>query len=558
MINMKKIRYCRGILIFLCAIFSIGAFGQNKNIVEPDEIKHALHRANVGKIAFLRGADALENSRAEDFLKEFEMNGKSDLHIRVFLGNSLTNYLHGLQPALTADELARNGRFQFSFYVDNALIYRENLHPGAFGAENKNRRTIFRVPLVTADNQDAWSKFLWNRFLLAGGDEALTTGAHLLKIEIRPFIDRPAEKTGDIIAAGELKIIVPKPSRELTDKEIQPQKIKAGSGWRVSRDAFDRRKIALLKLKIAENKFKDITSIVVVKNGKLLIEEYFNGASRETLHDTRSVGKSFASTMMGIAIGEGYLKNENQTLGEFYDLQKFDNYSAEKGSVTIKSLLTMSSGFTGNDDDENSPGNEEKMYPTGDWVKFALDLPMDKTKSVGEKWEYFTAGVVLLGDILDKSVPGGLEKYAEKKLFAPLGIRNYKWQYTPQKVANTAGGLRMSATDFARFGQLYKNEGAWRGKQIIPKNWVKASFTRHLALPREGTGYGYLFWNQTFKADGEPYEAFLSSGNGGNKIIVFKDAPLVIVVTAKAYGRNYAHSQVEKIVEKYLLPAVVK
>jgi CubicO group peptidase (beta-lactamase class C family) len=557
MIFMKEIRYC-GIFIFLCALLAVNAFGQIKNIVEIEEIKNALHLANVGKIAFLAGAIPLENSKTEDFLKEFEMKEKSDLHIRVFLGNSLTNYLHQLQPDSSVEELTRNGRFQFTFYLDNALIYRENLHPGAFGAENKNRRTVFRVPLVTSGTEDAWSKFLWNRFMLSGGDEALTTGAHLLKIEIRPFIDQPTLKTGDIIAQGELKIIVPKYGVEISEKEIQPQKIKSGSGWRASNEAYDRKKIAELKLKIAEKRFKDITSIVVIKNGKLLLEEYFNGATRETLHNTRSVGKSFASTITGIAVKDGYLKNENQTLSEFYDLRKFDNYSPEKGSVTIKSLLTMSSGFTGSDDDENSPGNEEKMYPTADWVKFALDLPMDKTKSAGKKWEYFTAGVVLLGDILDKSVPGGLEKYADKKLFSPLGIKNYKWQHTPQKVANTAGGLQMNSLDFAKFGQLYKNRGAWRGKQIVPENWIQASFTRHLTPPPPAAGYGYLFWNQVFKANEKQYEAFLSNGNGGNKIIVFTEQPLVIVVTATAYGKPYAHPQVDRIVEKYLLPAIIK
>lgn len=559
MIYMKPIKYCR-ILIFICALFAAGAFAQEtKNIVESEEIKNPLHRANIGKIAFLTGAIPLENSSAEDFLTEFELKEKSDLHIRVFLGNSLTNYLHRLQPDLTVDELTQNGRFQFAFYLDDAFVYRENLPTGAFGAENKNRRTVFRVPLMSSASEDVWSRFLWNRFMINGGDEALTSGAHLLKIEIRPFIDKPIEKTGEIIAAGELKIIVPKPAREISPQEIQPQKIKPASGWQISDEAFDRQKIAELKLRIAENKFKEITGIVVIKNGKLLLEEYFNGASRESLHDTRSVGKSFASTVTGIAIADGYLKSENQTLSEFYDLQKFANYSPEKNSVTIKSLLTMSSGFNGSDDDENSPGNEEKMYPTADWVKFALDLPMDKNKSIGKNWDYFTAGVVVVGDILDKSVPGGLEKYADKKLFAPLGIKNYKWQYTPQKVANTAGGLRMNSLDFAKFGQLYKNGGAWRGKQIIPKNWVRASFTKHLPLPRQpGLNYGYLFWNQIFKADGKQYEAFLSSGNGGNKIIVFTDQPLVIVVTATAYGKPYAHAQVNRMVEKYLLPAIVK
>ena len=131
----------------------------------------------------------------------------------------------------------------------------------------------------------------------------------------------------------------------------------------------------------------------VIRDGRLLVEEYFNGATRDTLHDTRSVGKSFASTMMGIAIDDGYIKSENQTLKDFYDLRKFANYSAQKEGVSLKSLLTMSSAFDGNDDNEDSPGNEEKMYPTGDWIKFALDLPMDQTRAGANEVEVeFSSG----------------------------------------------------------------------------------------------------------------------------------------------------------------------
>jgi CubicO group peptidase (beta-lactamase class C family) len=289
-----------------------------------------------------------------------------------------------------------------------------------------------------------------------------------------------------------------------------------------------------------------------------LIEEYFNGADRSTLHNTRSAGKSFASTMMGIAIGDGYIKNENQTIKDFYDLHSFANYSPKKETVTLKSLLTMSSGFDANDDDQNSPGNEEKMYPTENWVKFALDVPMDDKTAVGEKWRYFTAGVVLLGDIIHKSVPGGLERYADQKLFQPLGITRYEWQHTPQNVANTAGGLQMSSLDFAKFGQLYKDGGRWNGKQIVPAEWINKTFTKYLRVPYGPTlNYGYLFWNITYKVGDKQYEAFFATGNGGNKIFVFKDQPLVIVITGTAFGKWYMHRQVDDMMERHILPAVV-
>jgi CubicO group peptidase (beta-lactamase class C family) len=387
--------------------------------------------------------------------------------------------------------------------------------------------------------------------MASGGEDAFSGVKHSLKIEIRPYIKAESVKIGEIIAQGQIEITITKPKVE--ESQIKVQTIKPNSDWQISKETFDQKKIRELNQKIAENSFKNITSIVVIKSGKLMIEEYFNGANRATLHDPRSVSKTMTSALTGIALKDGYLKNINQTLSEFYNLKTYENYDQKKDSVTIKSLLTMSSGFEGFDFDESSIGNEENMYPQPDWVKWTLNLPMAERK-VGEEWAYFTAGVVLLGDILNKKVPNGLEKYADKNLFKPLGIRNYKWQYTPQKVVNTAGGLQMSALDYAKFGQLYQNGGKWKGKQIIPESWVKESLTKYLNIPDDNSKYGYLWWNKTYKVNGKDYETFYCSGNGGNKIFVFKD--FVIVVTATAYNKSYMHRQIDKIVEKYLISAL--
>jgi CubicO group peptidase (beta-lactamase class C family) len=269
------------------------------------------------------------------------------------------------------------------------------------------------------------------------------------------------------------------------------------------------------------------------------------------------VGKSFASSLMGIAIHDGYLKNEAQTLKDFYNLENFENYGKLKANTSLKELLSMSSSFDGNDADYESPGNEEFMYPTPDWVKFALDLPMKLTDPPGD-WHYFTAGVVILGDILNTQVKGGLKEYAYEKLFKPLNITNYKWQFTPQNVPNTAGGIQMNALDFAKYGQLYQNKGFWKGQQIIPIDWVRRTFSKQKQIRgRNNEYYGYLFWNKTYMANGGSYEAYYCSGNGGNYILVFKDQPLVVVVTASAYNQSYAHPQVTKIISEYILPAVM-
>ncbi len=542
---------------FLFLLIFVFGFSQSqtKNIFEPEKIEKPVQKKHLNQILFLDKVVSIDNLQESDFLKTMTFQEDKDFDIRVFLDNSLVNYLYQLDDSLTVDELLKKGNYQFNFYVDGKLIYTENLNSGAGKMEDKKIKTNFRIPFLNTQNEDSWGRYLWMRFFFAnGGMDALEVGNHALKIEIKPYLKTSTLKVGNVIASGEIQLIVPK--KDVSEEQIAVQKIKQNSGWQISNEKIDQEKIRLLNQKIAEDRFREITGIVVIKDEKLLLEEYFNGYNRDSLNDTRSVGKSFSSALMGIAIKDGYIKNENQTLKDFYDLKQFKNYSPKKDSVTLKSLLTMGSAFDGNDADYDSVGNEENMYPTDNWVKFTLDLAMTDNK-IGKIWHYFTAGVVVTGDILDKSVPKGLKDYADKKLFRPLGITNYKWQFTPQQKPSLAGGLRMRALDFAKFGQLYKNSGIWNGKRILDKTWIQKTFTNYFADNKESEGYGYLFWRKVYKVGNKSYESYQSSGNGGNKIIIFKDLPIVMVITAKAYNRPYAHSQVDKIVQEYLLPSVL-
>ncbi len=542
-------------LLFISMLYcKAQLFGQQKDLVKNAGITSPMHRASIGKILFSSNPVSVPDLKGAEFLDIYELTNKSGLFMTIFMENSMTNYLHQLAPQLHHDTLLRHGNYQASFYVDNQLIYQTNLLPGAPQSWHQDTVTVMSKPLIS-DKSSWWTQSMWNRFMMNGGDSALTDGPHVLKMELRPYINLSGLKTGDIIASGQLKMQVHR-KVHIDIAKIDLNTIKAYPGLPVSKEHFNVSKIKELKGSIDEGLYKHITSIVVVKNGKLLVEEYFNGSARDSLHDPRSVGKSFASTIAGIAIGEGYLKNEDQTLKEFYNLKPLPDHSPAKENVSVRDLLAMSSAFKGDDADINSPGNEEHMYVTPDWIKFTLSLPADEAAK--NEWHYFTAGVVLLGDILNKQVPGGLERYADRKLFKPLSIINYKWPFTPQQVPNTAGGIQMNALDFAKYGQLYKNEGKWNGKQIIPEEWVRKTFTKHRSITgRTGEYYGYLFWNKNYKVAGKEYETFYCAGNGGNKIYVFKDQPLVIVITATAYGTAYAHSQVDKMMENYILPAVL-
>ena len=512
-----------------------------------------------GHIYFSNSPLTKQGISKANIIKESTLHPKTDLYIHLVLDRPLSHSLQNLAPGMDRKTVAKSGNFQFLFLVDDSLIYTTNLIPGAPSTGIKDTATKLSLPLIKYNNEEGalWSQYAWFRFFYNGGGTALTEGKHRLKIIVRPYIKINSDlQVGENIAAGEILLNV-KMNEKINTAAIILNKPKPYTGLAVSNEKFDRMSIKNLKGLCENGTFKNIKGIVVLKQNKILIEEYFNGANRNTLHDPRSVGKSFASTALGLAIDKGFIKNEDQMLSQYYKISQYANHSTEKEQTTLKDLLTMSSPFDG-DDNEDSPGHEENMYPTDNWVKFALDLPVAAHRPKKE-WHYFTAGVVVLGDIVHKAVPGGLENFLDQYLFKPLHISNYKWQYTPQRVANTAGSLQMNALDFAKYGQLYKDHGMWNGKRVLPADWITKSFSKHRIIPnRDNEYYGYLFWNKTYTVNNKQYETYYCTGNGGNKIFVFKDIPIVIVVTASAYNMPYAHPQVDKMMEEYLLPAVMQ
>lgn len=546
---MMKLNY--SVLLIICLFISC-----KEKAKENNEKKSGIEQIRFSKVD-------LDQNQVSDanYVNNFNLHKDKFLSIHFDLEQTLIKSLEELAPTLSEDELLNKGNFQFSFLVNNKIIYVENLNTGAGTHLQKTEELNKVVRLVTPEQIGFWGWFMWQRFMrLHKGKEQFTEGKHTLSIEVRCYINDNTIKVGNLLAKGDISVEVPKISIDESLTKIQ--KIQANSDWEISDDYFDRDNIKALNRKIAELSFEDINinGLVVVKNNKLLIEEYFNGSSRESLHDVRSVGKSFASSMLGIAIEDGHISSENALLKDFYNLKMFENYNQKKDSVTLKSLLTMTSGFVGNDWVSSNPGNEENMYPTNDWVKFGLDLPMHKEKKIGKDYSYFTAGAIILGDIIHKSVPNGLASYADKNLFAPLNIKDYEWQYTPQNVASTAGGIQLRAIDLAKYGQLYKNNGKWNDKQIIGEDWVQKSLSKKVSQEYSGIKngyYGYLFWNKVYAINGKDYEVSFCTGNGGNKIFIFKDIPFVVVITASAYGMPNAHTTVDKLMIDYILPAIL-
>ncbi len=537
------------LILFACQSEPEEILTLDEGVVELD-----FHKEHIGEIVFDTKYHKPQEYTEGHIKKSVTLSTDDEFFGRMFLAKTQTYYLHQLAPELPVNELCKNGSYQFTFYVDGKKVYTNNLQTGAGSCSFRNEVTSVYLPFISED--DHWGKFLWLKFTKkGGGDKALSNGPHQLKIEVRPYIETTELKVGEIIAQGEIELQFI--SKKVSEAEMAIQAIAPNSGWKTAPEQLEEEQIEGMNKKIAQGYYKDLTSIVVARNGKLLLEEYFNNTNRNTLLDTRSVGKSFTSALVGMAIEDGHLKDENVTLKAFYDLKSFENYKPSKEDVSLKDLLTMSSHFDASD--TRGLNSEDKMQNgTMDWMKFTLSVPMDGKESEANSWDYWTPGTMLLGDILNKKVSGGLEDYAEQKMFAPLGIQNYEWFHTPQKLAYTGGGLQMNALSLAKFGQLYLNDGKMGDQQVLTKEWVDASFSKLFPIPeRADEHYGYLFWNKGFSVGDKTYDCYYASGNGGNKIYIIKELNLVVVITATAYGQPHGHIQADEMMTDFILPSVL-
>jgi CubicO group peptidase (beta-lactamase class C family) len=302
--------------------------------------------------------------------------------------------------------------------------------------------------------------------------------------------------------------------------------------------------------RIRRREYGALNSLLVVRNERLVMEEYFNGWTAAGSHTQQSVTKSVASLAAGLAIDRGALRITDPVVPFFPDYQPIAALDTNKRALTVRDLLMMRTGFDWS----------ERLYPGSpldrlnncacDWIRFMLDWAMREPP--GSRWEYVSGGVILLGAVIGRASGTSVDALLHEGLFSPLAFQGVRWfRGQPNGLAHTGGGLDLRPRDMAKLGTLVATGGRWQGRKLVSEAWIRES-TETLPETVNSFGgrpatYGYLWW-------GLPGGVITAAGARGQWILAVPDRELVVVSTAENPDEHFAAAV--RILYDYILPAV--
>ncbi|GLI04516.1 penicillin-binding protein [Paenibacillus tyrfis] len=329
--------------------------------------------------------------------------------------------------------------------------------------------------------------------------------------------------------------------------------------WQVTDPAalgMDSKQLSALESTI-RSEYSNINGIVVVRNGYIAYESYYNGYGPNDPHHVASVTKSILSALIGIAIDAGYIKDVDQKVLDFFPEYVPDAADRQKREITIRHLLTMTAPYPF--EDWHEPLDKMCMQP--DWIKYTLDM-LGQQGSIGA-FKYSTAGAHLLSAILTRSTGTSARAFANEHLFKPVGMqeipdyemksfgfedlfgKNVKgWVNDPNGNSTGGWGLTLTPRDMARFGFLYLNRGRWDNHPIVSEAWIDESTAMN---PHN---YGYLWWLR--EEDG--VSAYSALGDGGNVICCIPEKDLVVAIASEfiIHPRDRW-----TLIKEWIVPAVI-
>ena len=287
-----------------------------------------------------------------------------------------------------------------------------------------------------------------------------------------------------------------------------------------------------------------IDSVLVVRNGTMVLDATIHPFGPGQRHIIHSCTKSIVSSLIGIAIDQGYIDGVEQSVMSLFPDRSVANLDARKEAMTLEDLLTMSNGLECRDSYLYRWSGLDEMRRSEDWVQFVLDLPM--AEEPGTRFEYCNGGSFLLSAIIQETTGKSAQAFAEEHLFGPLGISDVDWPANPQGINIGWGELHLRPHDMAKIGYLYLNEGVWDGRQVVPAAWVAESTRKHIVARTLQDSYGYQWWV-------DPSGVYMAIGYAGQYIMVVPDKNMVVVFVSDLPDEHFFVPQ--RMLEEFILPA---
>jgi len=313
---------------------------------------------------------------------------------------------------------------------------------------------------------------------------------------------------------------------------------------------------------IQAEKIQNIHALLIIKEGKLITEEYFGDFGDRDLHYTASVSKSFASTLLGIAIDKGFFEGDIQAVLDRNVSELFPEYAKiiEKDSLKkemkLKHFLTMTAGFEWDEHSypySDSRNDCNRINNHDDPMRFLFDRSV--VSSPGSEF-YYNGGLSLaISYLIEEYTNMSVDRFAETYLFKPLGIDEYRWEELANGLIDTDGGLHLEPIDQSKLGYLFLKEGLWRDEQLVSKEWVN-EITKVQHRNADMPDYSYQWWCGDFYVKNEGYFTYFASGHGGQKILVMPDFDLVVVLTQQVFSNPFGDFNFIAILSDYVLPAL--
>ena len=292
------------------------------------------------------------------------------------------------------------------------------------------------------------------------------------------------------------------------------------------------------------NRIDNIYSLLIIKNGCLISEAYFNDRKINDFSPSASVTKSYISALAGIALREGIIKDLDVKMKTFFPEFDWKLMDSRKSNINIRQILQMRSGYPW----EEKTGYMDIYFSTSNWIPFIEKFPLLNDPGTEFGYSNFTAHMMAV--IIARAAGINLKDFAEKHLFDPLGVVVKSWPQDIDGYYYGGGDISFTPRDMAKFGLLYLNRGNCEGIQILPERWVEESFKIYSETTYgyeildsiRNIKYGYLWWSAT---SGE-HQFNFAWGNGGQLICVLKDLNMVIITTAQYLGTQLGEKAWEK------------